>query len=38
MADGELPFAEIGHQGLGVDEVGGAGGGIAVVADGQMAA
>ena len=36
VADGEHQTAVLHHEGLGVDEHGGAGGGIAHVADGQM--
>ena len=36
MADGDHLTAVLHHEGLGVDEHGGAGGGIAHVADGQM--
>ncbi|OPZ81427.1 MAG: hypothetical protein BWY77_00646 [bacterium ADurb.Bin431] len=37
MADGERPFAKIGHQRLGVDEMGSPGGGVTVVPDGHVA-
>ena len=36
VADGDHLAAVLHHEGLGVDEHGGAGGGIAHVADGQM--